>query len=143
MRSDVVCRRSRRRKRHFPADFHLHAIRLRLHGRFLRGYVKQNRLSRRRRHAQIFRNATHSLLDNHGCAYGCVDFLHKAYACVGQRHSAERSRLQRRVHLLFRDFSRNGRATVLQFHNQHIEKYRRLVHAARFPFHLHDYEHLA
>ena len=143
MRTNAQRGRSGRRQRHRSAGFHIHAIRFRMHGRFLRGDVQQNRLARRRRHAQILCDATCALLYHHRSAYARVHTVHKADACLGERHPHQRSGLQCRIHLLFCDLSRNGSAAVLQLCHQHIEKHRRLVYAARLPFHIHDHEHLA
>ena len=141
MRTDFERGRGCGHQRHFPSRVHLYAVCVRLYGRILRGAVKQTRLARPRRRTQILCDAIYTLRNYHGGADSCFCVLHKAYACVGQRHRAESRRIRGGVHLLPRDIPGHSRPTLLQFHNQHIAQYRRLFHAITVPSHIHDYEH--
>lgn len=60
MRTDFKCGRGRGRQRHFTPRVHIHAIRVRLHGRLLRGAFKQTRSARRGRSSQVLCNAVYS-----------------------------------------------------------------------------------
>ena len=141
MRTDFKCGRGRGRQRHFTPRVHIHAIRVRLHGRLLRGAFKQTRSARRGRSAQVLCNAVYSLLDYHGSFDDSIRILHKTHACVGERHRAKSRSFSSGVHLLSCDFSRYGGATVLQLYHQHIAKHRRLVHAAFVFGHIDGDEH--
>ncbi len=141
MRTDFERGRSCGRQRHFPSRVHIYAVCVRLYGRILRGVVKQTRLQRRGRHAQILCDAVYTLRNNHGGVDSRFGVLHKTYACVGQRHRSKSRRIRGGVHLLPRDIPRHNRTTLLQFHNQHIAQYRRFVHALAVPSHIHGYEH--
>ena len=141
MRTDFKCGRGRGRQRHFTPRVHIHAIRVRLHGRLLRGAFKQTRSARRGRSSQVLCNAVYSLLDYHGSFDDSIRILHKTHACLGERHRAKSRSFSSGVHLLSCDFSRYGGATVLQLYHQHIAKHRRLVHAAFVFGHIDGDEH--